>query len=231
VESVLSICCGLGLLDLGFQHEGFEVLPGCEIDPGMATAHEALTGKRPAFRTLRELIDAGLGECERPADGIIGGPPCQAHTKLKAMRAPKFADLTPEVVELVEREQPQWFVFENVCPLEIPGAKHVMLNAMHFAHPPQSRERWFTYSANLTPPEPRYRGSVDDMMAYPVVAGRIYGAKRAAVLQGYPMAADLVGRIPSEVMQRGLSNAVHYEIARSWARAVKESTQTMRMAI
>lgn len=214
--SVLSICHGMGLLDRAFLDAGFAVVAGCEIDPEMREMYAALCGGEALAHDLADL--PALVRGQRFA-GVIGGPPCQSLTKLRAMRNPKFPDLTPQVRRLLEAVECDWFLFENVAPLEIAGASAVKLNAMHFYRPHQSRERWFTHSTNLMPPQPIYHGDVDYLMAYSVVAGRIYGPKRGARLQGYPAAADLP--FPCRQLQKGLANAVPYPLARAWAESIK----------
>jgi site-specific DNA-cytosine methylase len=202
-------------MDRAFLDAGFDVTPGCEIDHEMRAMHDAFCGGGYLAHDLRDLVPTIRG---RKLHGIIGGPPCQSHTKLKAIRAPKFPDLTPLVNSLLDATEWDWFLFENVVPIAIPGAKHVRLNAMHFHSPHQSRERWFTFSSHITPPAPVYHGDVDELMAYPVVAGRIYGPKRGAKLQGYPEAARLPFRCVT--LQKGLANAVPYPIALAWARQI-----------
>lgn len=215
---VLSVCCGMGLMDRAFLDAGFAVVPGCEIDPDQRSLYRQLCGGEPLVEDLSDLPAAVRGES---FDGVIGGPPCQSLTKLRAMRRPKFADLSAGAADVLAAVSPAWFVFENVAPLAVPGARSVRLDAMHFGRPHQSRPRWFTYSPNLSPPAPAYSGSVDDLMAYSVVAGRIYGPKRGAILQGYPAAYDLDA--PCVVKQKGLANAVHYGVARAWAAAIMDS--------
>jgi site-specific DNA-cytosine methylase len=216
MRNVLSICTGLGLLDRAFMDAGFDVTPGCEINPEKRAMYAVLCGDDPVTHDLANLPKAVAG---RSFDGLIGGPSCQSHTKLKAMRVPKFPDLTPLVLRLMESVQHGWFLFENVVPIDIPGAVHTKCNAMHFYQPHQSRVRWFTHSPNITPPKPVYSGSVDDLMAYSVVAGRIYGPKRGARLQGYPAAADLPFRCID--LQHGLADAVPYPLALAWAESIK----------
>jgi hypothetical protein len=217
---VLSICTGMGLLDRAFMDAGFSVLPGCEIDESKRAMYRALCGGSPVADDLAELpfILRSVSKPERFL-GIIGGPSCQSHSKLKAMRDPKFPDLTPLVLDLLRDVPHEWFLFENVVPIDIPGAVHTRCNAMHFYQPHQSRSRWFTHSPNITPPKPVYSGSVDDLMAYSVVAGRIYGPKRGAKLQGYPAAAELP--FPCVQLQHGLADAVPYPLALAWAESIK----------
>jgi DNA (cytosine-5)-methyltransferase 1 len=215
---VLSICTGMGLMDRAFMDAGFEVVPGCEIDPQKRAMYEKLCGGQHLCHDLKYMASAAL----LPAfNGIIGGPSCQSHSKLKAIRKPKFPDLTPLVLDLLKVVDHDWYCFENVVPIDIPGAVHTKCNAMHYYQPHQSRERWFTHSPNITPPKPKFSGTVDDLMAYSVVAGRIYGPKRGAKLQGYPEVANLP--FPCVQLQHGLADAVPYPLALAWAEAIKVS--------
>lgn len=220
-HKVLSICTGMGLMDRAFLDAGFDVAPGCEIDPDMRAMHSALCGGEYLAHDLADLIPLVRG---MHFDGVIGGPPCQAHTKLRAMRKPKFPDLTPLVNELLQAVTCDWYVFENVRPIAIPDARTVRLNAMHFYQPHQSRDRWFTYRG-LAFPMPHFSGDVDDLRAYSVVAGRIYGPKRGAWLQGYPKAAELP--FPCVTLQKGLANAVPYPLAWRWAIEADEQMKTL----
>lgn len=133
---------------------------------------------------------------------------------LRAMRKPKFPDLTPLVELLLECVSFNWYVFENVRPIALSSARHTMMNAMNFYVPHQSRERWFTHYGVLAP-SPMFSGDVDSLRAYSVVAGRIYGPKRGAWLQGYEAAAKLP--FACVTLQKGLANAVPYPLARAWA--------------
>lgn len=212
---ILAICTGMGLLDKAFIDAGYEVIPGCEIDPEMRAMYEHLCGGKHLTKDLADLPDILRGE---RFDGVIGGPSCQAHTKLRAIRSPKFPDLTPLVNKLLDAVVWDWYLFENVTAIDIPGAETKRLNAMHYHKPHQSRSRWFTYKG-VQPPDPVYTGSVDDLMAYSVVAGRIYGPKRGAVLQGYEPISKMP--FPCVTLQKGLANAVPYPLALAWADSIK----------
>lgn len=221
--NVLSICTGMGLLDRAFMDAGFHVVPGCEIDAEKRAMYAALCAPESLLarngkdvHTCRDLADLPNIVRGQHVDGIIGGPSCQKHSKLRAMRKPKFPDLTPLVRAVLDAVPHGWFCFENVVPIDIPGAVHTRCNAMHFYQPPQSRSRWFTHSPSIVPPAPIFSGSVDTLMAYPVVAGRIYGPKRGARLQGYPAASRLP--FPCVQLQHGLADAVPYPLALAWAR-------------
>lgn len=216
---LLSLCTGMGMMDRAYLDAGFDVVPGCEIDPEMRQMYRLLCGGKPLVEDIADLPRRVRG---MRFDGIIGGPPCQAHSSLRAMRAPKFADLTPHVERVLAACRWHFYKFENVVPLDLLMSRTVLLNAMHFYRPHQSRPRWFTYSGSLTPPQGRHQGDVDDLCAYSTVAGRIYGPKRGAILQGYRKASSL--DVPCQILQKGLANAVPYPLALAWARQIRRSS-------
>jgi hypothetical protein len=185
---ILSLCTSAGLWDRAWIEAGHEVIAGCEIEAHKRSMYEAFCGGSHLCHDIRDLPDLVRGE---KFDGVIGGIPCQSFSKLRSIRDPKFPDLTAEAIAVLEAIECDWFLFENVAKLAIPGASHTMLNAMHYGRPHQSRVRWFTHSNNISPGEKLFHGSVDDLVAYPVVAGRIYGPKRGAAIQGWPEFAKL----------------------------------------
>lgn len=101
---VLSLFPGIGLLDMAFELEGFTVVRGPDVLWG---------GDIRRFHPLAGKFS-----------GIIGGPPCQAFSRLAHMvrhngYEPKFGNLIPEFERCVTEAEPQWFVMENV-----PDAPH-----------------------------------------------------------------------------------------------------------
>lgn len=101
---VLSLFPGIGLLDRAFEEEGFCVVRG----PDLLWGGDVRAFHPPAGRF----------------DGVIGGPPCQAFSRLRHLvehngytLAP---DLIPEFVRCVRESQPAWFVMENVPDAPLP---------------------------------------------------------------------------------------------------------------
>lgn len=215
---VLSICTGMGLLDRAFIDAGFEVVAGCEIDQQKRAMYRELCGGDPLVHDLEDLPAAVKGQ---HFAGIIGGPPCQSHSRMRAMRDPKYVDLTPFVNKLLAAVRCDWFLLENVTAIDL-KVPHVATrcNAMHYYQPHQSRVRWFTHSPEVLPPKAVYSGDADDLLAYCAVIGRLYGPKRGAKLQGYPDAAKLP--FLCDQLQHGLADAVPYPLALSWARSVSK---------
>lgn len=103
---VLSLFPGIGLLDRAFEEEGFCVVRG----PDLLWGGDVKRFHPPAGRF----------------DGVIGGPPCQAFSRLAHMvRAngyqPKFGNLIPEFERCVREASPRWFIMEEVPDAPLPS--------------------------------------------------------------------------------------------------------------
>jgi DNA (cytosine-5)-methyltransferase 1 len=95
---VLSLFPGIGLLDMAFEEEGFCVVRG----PDLLWGGDVHRFKAPAGKFA----------------GVVGGPPCQAFSRLRHMvEANGFQtapNLIPEYERVVGEAQPEWFLMENV---------------------------------------------------------------------------------------------------------------------
>jgi DNA (cytosine-5)-methyltransferase 1 len=135
--SLLSVFCGAGGLDLGFEGAGFDVDLAFDIRPDAITSHNA---NRPSesgkaycqdVRTITlKSLDKLAGKTFKPI-GIIGGPPCQSFSQ--ANRSPIDDDPRHElpfvyatlIDKLNKRSPLHFFVLENVVTLrEEPHAEH-----------------------------------------------------------------------------------------------------------
>jgi len=101
---VLSLFPGIGLLDMAFEEQGFCVVRGPDLLWG---------GDIKKFHPPTAKFD-----------GVIGGPPCQAHSELVPLikaRGGKVAEcLIGEFERVVDEAQPAWFVMENVRRAPVP---------------------------------------------------------------------------------------------------------------
>lgn len=102
---VLSLFPGIGLLDMGFEAEGFCVVRG----PNLLWGGDIKRFHPPTGRF----------------NGVIGGSPCQRFTRLAALirhNGYELAeDLVPEFERVVAEASPQWFLHENVRGAPIPS--------------------------------------------------------------------------------------------------------------
>lgn len=215
---ILSLCTSAGLWDRAWIEAGHEIVAGCEIAPHKRALYEAFCGGTHIVHDIADLPFEIHGE---HFDGIIAGIPCQSRSTMRARHTPKFGDLLPQFLRVLDACTWDWCLAENVRALDIPGFKTVAMNAMHYAAPHQSRERWFTYSPNLRPPAPLFKGDVDSLIAYPIVMGRVYGPRRGALLQGWPHFAGLVGQFPCVNVQEALADGVPRGLADAWIRSIE----------
>lgn len=103
-DLVLSLFPGIGLLDRAFEDEGFCIVRGPDLLWG---------GDIRKFKPPRNVFN-----------GVIGGPPCQAHSTLvyliKANGHKVAEDLIPEFERIVSEINPQWWLMEMVPKGPIP---------------------------------------------------------------------------------------------------------------
>ena len=132
-DLVLSLFPGIGLLDQAFEEAGFCMVRGPDLLWG---------GDVRSFHPPRGRFD-----------GIVGGPPCQAFSRMRhIVEANGFEtspNLIPEFERVVSEAAPAWFLMENVteAPLPVvPGylVRDVVLSD-HWVGGETSRQRRFSF--------------------------------------------------------------------------------------
>lgn len=112
-ELVLSLFPGIGLLDMAFEEEGFCVVRG----PDLLWGGDVRRFHPPAGRF----------------DGVIGGPPCQAFSRLRFIveqNGYKTApNLIPEYERIIAQARPRWFLMENVEAAPLPAVTGYQVHA------------------------------------------------------------------------------------------------------
>lgn len=113
---VLSLFPGIGLLDRAFEEEGFCIVRGPDLLWG---------GNVRSFHPPSGKFD-----------GVIGGPPCQAHSQFAHIARHRnhqvAEDLIPEFERVVAEARPAWFVMENVRgarEADVDGYAHLIFSA------------------------------------------------------------------------------------------------------
>lgn len=181
---VLDLFSGCGGVSLGFLKEGFEILAGLELDHHAAQTHaanfhidsyESHSKDRDIEKTSpRQLFkELGItGEIDSNVDVIVGGPPCQAFTrvgraKLRDLQDDELAFLNDSRSQLykvylnyVRQLKPMAILMENVPDILNYGgvnvaeliaedldemgyhANYTLLNSANYGVP-QTRERMF----------------------------------------------------------------------------------------
>jgi DNA (cytosine-5)-methyltransferase 1 len=237
-QLVLSLFPGIGLLDMAFEMEGFTVVRG----PDVLWGGDIRRFHPPAGRF----------------DGVIGGPPCQAHSTYahlnKAQGKNVREDLVPEYLRVVSECKPRWWLMENspqVPTVELGGyITHVFTFNPQWLGEEQDRLRKWQFG---TPdglkvwPEtdvflPQTREPV--CMASEGKSGRLTTVRingksrtrhnprrspdRFCELQGLP--PDFMDSLPftNEWKYRVIGNGVPLPMGRAIAKAVMEATGVKR---
>ncbi len=219
---VLSIFPGIGILDRGFEEEGFCVVRGPDLIWG---------------GNIRDFhVPAGVFE------GIIGGPPCQVFSKTKSFNpnaGKKSGNMIPEFERIVREAKPEWFIMENVRGAPIPKIEGYKVDARLFNNrwigEEQNRVHRFTFGtkngAKLLWEEAVFFNPKKDtrLLASDGRRGISHDKKghrgrspaQALELQGLP--ADYLDHCPftSRGKVEALGNAVPYPLAKALAKAVK----------
>lgn len=102
---VLSLFPGIGLLDMAFEEQGFCVVRG----PDLLWGGDIRSFHPPVGRF----------------DGVIGGPPCQYFSRLRALLVAtghdvRHGNLIGEFERVVFEARPDWFLMENVSQAPVP---------------------------------------------------------------------------------------------------------------
>ena len=109
---IISLFSGCGGLDLGFTNAGFKLVFSNDNDKDVWETFE----KNHKIKIDRRSI-VNVKSSEIPnADGIIGGPPCQAWSLAGAMRGIKDerGKVFYEYIRILREKQPKFFLAENV---------------------------------------------------------------------------------------------------------------------
>lgn len=178
---VLDLFSGCGGLSLGFKSAGFQISGSVESDPAAAASHgwnfhpgiEHHSIPHSMEMNPAEIaLTLGLTPLEREVDVLIGGPPCQAFTRIgrsklrdlrnhpEAYRHDPRAHLYQRYLEYINEFQPLAILMENVPEVIRFGTQNIpedisealeeagyrvaysLLNAVHYGVP-QFRERMF----------------------------------------------------------------------------------------
>jgi len=131
---VLSLFPGIGLLDKAFEEEGFCVVRG----PDLLWGGDIRRFHPPAGRF----------------DGVIGGPPCQAFSRLRHLVEHNgfqvAENLIPEYERVIAEAAPSWFLMENVPAAPEPIVPGYVVHSQLVSNRDdcggeQSRERRFSF--------------------------------------------------------------------------------------
>lgn len=111
----ISLFAGIGGFDLGFERAGMECVAQVEIDP---FCQKVLTKHWPDVPKFGDIRNVGKHNLPQ-ADVIIGGFPCQPHSRAGKQAGEKDdRNLWPEMFRVISEINPTWIVGENVTGIK-----------------------------------------------------------------------------------------------------------------
>lgn len=132
---ILSLFCGAGGLDLGFEAAGYDVALAFDLRTDSIASYNLNRDGKPAghcenvAELTLERLDELHGGTFKP-EGIIGGPPCQSFSRANTV----YLDADPRhtlpiayaglLKKLNDRHPVKFFVMENVTGLQSDRHKH-----------------------------------------------------------------------------------------------------------
>lgn len=109
--TAVSLFCGAGGLDMGFENQGFKVIWANDSDKDACKTHQAWSTADVVCGDITKIDEESIPS----SDVVLGGFPCQGFS----LSGPRNIDdsrnfLYKHFVRLVKRSQPKAFVAENV---------------------------------------------------------------------------------------------------------------------
>lgn len=217
MELVLSLFPGIGLLDRGFEEEGFCVVRGPDLIWG---------GDVRRF-----------GAPKGRFNGVIGGSPCQDFSKLRR-KAPSGDGLhmIGHFIRIVEETQPSWWLLENV-----PGIPDVHIsNYSQFRLDVQAssfglsqrrlRNIQFGSRHGEVPVLVRNSAAADVTDQCVTASDHSTPFSRICELQGLPPDFSIPS-FTKAALRRAIGNGVPLPMARGLARAIKSRVQESNVSL
>lgn len=215
---VLSLFPGIGMLDLGFEQEGFCVVRGPDL-----------------------LWGGDIHNFQPPAgvfQGVIGGAPCQTFSPIGNVNRKRYGedcvmpDLIPEFARCIRECQPVWWVTENstyaYAPIEL--CHRIEIENSELGEDQRRRRAfWSNLDLDIDTPFPGRKGARRTVSAKGSVDWKGSRAREGnrtlsdlCKLQGLPRGwLDHQPWLKSEKMKM-IANGVPIPMARAVARAVKK---------
>ncbi len=137
---LVSLFCGVGGLDLGFEAAGFEIAVAVDNDPKVIAIYQNNfpdtivlckdIGDISASE-IREVIQNKYQDWDGEIAAVIGGPPCQGFSVAgKQNLDDERSQLVIKFINLVVELNPTMFVMENVPAIESKKFSHITGNAI-----------------------------------------------------------------------------------------------------
>ncbi len=165
---VVSLFCGVGGLDLGFQSAGtFEIAIAIDNNPKVLELYrlnfpDTLVLCRDigdiSFSEIREIIQHKYQDWDGEIAAVIGGPPCQGFSVAgKQDLDDDRSQLVIKFINLVVELNPSMFVMENVPAIEWKKFSHITDNAIALIEEQYILSKWLLTASDYGVAQKRQR--------------------------------------------------------------------------
>ncbi len=164
---VVSLFCGIGGLDLGFQSAGFEVAIALDNNPKVLELYQNNfpdttvlckdIGEITATE-IRDIIQHKYQDWDGEIAAVIGGPPCQGFSVAgKQNLDDDRSQLVIKFINLVVDLNPTMFVMENVPAIEWKKFSYITGSAIALIEEHYILSKWLLTASDYGVPQKRQR--------------------------------------------------------------------------
>jgi DNA (cytosine-5)-methyltransferase 1 len=164
---VVSLFCGIGGLDLGFQSAGFEVAIAIDNNPKVLELYQKNFPDTTVLckdieditaTEIRDIIQHKYQDWDGEIAAVIGGPPCQGFSVAgKQKLDDDRSQLVLKFINLVVELNPLMFVMENVPAIEWKKFAGITGNAIALIEEHYILSKWLLTASDYGVPQKRQR--------------------------------------------------------------------------
>jgi DNA (cytosine-5)-methyltransferase 1 len=164
---VVSLFCGIGGLDLGFESAGFEVAVAIDNNPKVLELYKLNFLNTTVLcrdigdisaAEIRELIQNKYPDWDGEITAVIGGPPCQGFSVAgKQNPDDDRSQLVIKFINLVVELNPSMFVMENVPAIAWKKFSDITGNAIAIIEEHYILSKWLLTASDYGVPQKRQR--------------------------------------------------------------------------
>jgi DNA (cytosine-5)-methyltransferase 1 len=164
---VVSLFCGIGGLDLGFQSAGFEIAVAIDNNPKVLELYRINFPDTTVLcrdigdisaAEIREVIQNKYPDWNGEITAVIGGPPCQGFSVAGRQNPDDDrSQLVLKFINLVVELNPSMFVMENVPAIEWKKFSEITGNAIALIEEHYILSKWLLTASDYGVPQKRQR--------------------------------------------------------------------------
>lgn len=164
---IVSLFCGVGGLDLGFEAAGFETAVAIDNNPKVLEIYQNNFPNTLVLckditdisaSEIRENIQQKYSDWDGEITAVIGGPPCQGFSVAGKQNPNDVrSQLVLKFINLVVELNPLMFVMENVPAIASPKFAHITDSAIEIIEKHYTLSKWLLTASDYGVPQKRQR--------------------------------------------------------------------------